>query len=123
MKTFTSVLNEFDLSSVLNSKEYVSNGVTDTFDDLNSIIRKLPMSKIGINETNIFSTENNKMYEIYRKDFDLKFQTMFGKGKQCSPKLTNTSRSTQENSNKKKSKKVVFQAVYYKYLNSFYICK
>jgi hypothetical protein len=28
--------------------------------------------------------------------------------KQCSPKLTNTSRSTQENSNKKKSKKVVF---------------
>ena len=93
---------------MLNSKESISNCVTDTFDDLNSIIRKLPLNKIEINEPNIFSTENNKMYAIYKMEFDLKFQTMFRKGKQCSPKLTNTSRSTQENSNKKKSKKVVF---------------
>ena len=102
MKTFTTVLNEFDLSCVLNSKESDSNCVTDAFDDLNSIVRKLPLNKIEINEPNIFSTENNKMYEIYKMEFDSKFQAMFRKGKQCSPKLTNTSRSTQENSNKKK---------------------
>lgn len=108
MKTFTTVLNEFDLSCVLNSKESDSNCVTDAFDDLNSIVRKLPLNKIEINEPNIFSTEKNKMYEIYKMEFDSKFQALFRKGKQCSPKLTNTSRSTQENSNKKKSKKVVF---------------
>lgn len=55
--------NNIDL---LNDKKFIE---FDNFDDLNSIVKKLPFDKIEKDLISIFSVKNNLKYEIYIKNF------------------------------------------------------
>ena len=117
LRTFGSVSkkephsNEYDLSFIINNnsnnnRNYSSNINEpnldlDNFDDLNSVVRILQVDKIDINKQSVFSVDNNHLYDNYINEFNIKFNMKFSQGKHLTPKLTNTSRSTQENSNKK----------------------
>ena len=137
LRTFGSVSkkephsNEYDLSFIINAdnndnnnRNYYSNAnepnlELDNFDDLNSVVMKLQVDKIDINKQSIFSIDNNHLYERYVSEFHVKFNSKFSQGKHLTPKLTNTSRSTQENSNKKttnNNKTMIYICVHYKFL-------
>ena len=55
--------NNIDL---LNDKKFIE---FDNFDDLNSIVKKLPFDKIEKDLISIFSVKNNLKYEMYIKNF------------------------------------------------------
>lgn len=104
--------SEYDLSYVLNNSNTDLNKPPlpemDTFEDLNSIVRKLTVDKVDINKQSIFSVDNNHIYQQYKHEFDLRFNAKFPpQSKNSASKLINTSHSTQENSNKKPTYKNV----------------
>ena len=51
---------------MLNDKKFIE---FDNFDDLNSIVKKLPFDKIEKDLISIFSVKNNLKYEMYIKNF------------------------------------------------------
>jgi len=56
--------NNMDL---LNDKKFIE---FDNFDDLNSIVKKIPFHDIEKDSISIFSNKNNLKYEMYIKNFN-----------------------------------------------------
>ena len=95
---------EYTIDNVLDNEKSGIKGLFpefDNFDDLYSIVRKLNYEKIDPKKVNLFS-QKNENYETFSVEYSKKFNSMFTHGKFSESKLTNTSHSTQENSNKKR---------------------
>ncbi|MCQ2821400.1 MAG: hypothetical protein MJ252_29420 [archaeon] len=82
----------------------------DNFDDLNSVVKKLKFEKMDVKQESIFSDESRneaykkfskKFEDTFNKFFSLNHQTKDNKTLSNNHKLTNTSRSTYDNSSKK----------------------
>ena len=74
----------------------------DNFDDMNSIIRKIPFDKVNVKKENIFSVDNNTLYETFCTQFESKYENSLNKYKNSAKRTNvNISGSTCENSSKK----------------------
>ena len=95
---------EYTIDNVLDNEKSDIKGLFpefDNYDDLYSIVRKLNYEKIEPKKINFFSTKN-EYYETFSVEYNKKFNNLFSHGKLSESKLTNTSHSTQDNSNKKR---------------------
>ena len=74
----------------------------DNFDDMNSIIRKIPFEKVNVKQENIFSIDNNTLYDNFCTQFETKYENSLNKYKNSAKRTNvNISGSTCENSSKK----------------------
>ena len=72
---------KYDIEYILYGKLKPSK-YEDPFDDVDSIVKYLDLSKIRLNTKNIFSVEGNEKYENYRKNFDVLFNKAISNNKQ-----------------------------------------
>lgn len=93
-------INNKRVKSIFDLSFEAEDQIEDKFDDLNSIVKILPFSKVNLSEASLF-TENNMQYKQFEIKFINDYDHLYNKIKFSERKKMNISLSTQESSCKK----------------------